>query len=133
MNILWRIVAFAIPVGAVVLAFRLASEMDQGETAGGQLTGPMILACFASLPVLAAGIMMRNRLPRIALSLWIGGTLLTAPLATYDLFPGWWSQISPWPDPDGYIPPMFVAEWDSMLLLLLLLSCLAFQAWLSAK
>ena len=128
-----QLAARAASVAAVLLAYRLVAEMDQGETAGGQLTGPMILACFASLPVLVASVIMQSRQRRIALFLWIGGMILAVPLASYDLFPGWWSRVGPWPNSGGYVPPLFVAEWESLILVLLLLSSLVLQAWPSSK
>ena len=121
-----RHAATVVSLLAVGLIYYLASRSDGGETAGGQLTGPMILACFAAVPILLASIGAGLRHRRCGLVLWIGGTLLAAPLATYGLFPGWWGTIGPWSDPGEM--PWFSPRWDCIVLLSCLLLSLGVQA-----
>jgi hypothetical protein len=122
-----RYAANAVALAAIVLTFVLAERSDVGETSGGQLTGPMILACFAAVPVLLSAIVVRLWHPSLGIALWIGGTLLTVPLATWWLVPGWWSAIAPWPSAGTL--PMFNLRWDC----LILLACLFVALWLQSR
>jgi len=121
-----RYAAIATSLAAILLTFVLAERSDAGETSGGQLTGPMILACFGAVPVLLSAIIAHIWYPRLGIALWIGGTLLTVPLATWWLVPGWWSAIAPWPSAGTL--PMFNLRWDCIILLACLFVALSLQS-----
>lgn len=121
----------ALSIAAAVLAFQLAEWLDTGEESGGRLTGPMILACFLSVPVLVASIAARLRSHRLGFALWIAGAVLAAPLATWRLAPGLWGMISPWGDKDEL--PLFRFDWLSIALLVCLFASLALQGRLARK
>ena len=131
MTRLRRYTALAVSVAAVLLAFQLAEWLDAGEESGGRLTGPMILACFLSVPVLDASIAARLRSHRLGFALWIAGAVLAAPLATWRLAPGLWDMISPWPAKDEL--PMLRFDWLSITLLVCLFASLALQGRLARK
>ena len=125
MSRLRRYVPIAVSVAAVLLALRVAEQLDIGEESGGRLTGPMILACFASVPILAASIVCGFRNPKFSNILWIGGTILAFPLASWQLAPGLWSLISPWPSAVERAP--FYLDWYCIALLACLFAPLAMK------
>lgn len=129
MSSLRKYLSFAVSAAAVWFAYHLAAGLDTGEEAGGRLTGPLILACFASVPFLAASIACHSRFRMLGLVLWIGGAALAAPLATWRLAPGWWSMISPWPEKGERAP--FYLDWLSIALLVCLLVSFGMQSRLS--
>ncbi len=131
MTRLRRYTALSISVAAVLLAFQLAAQLDRGEEAGGLLTGPMILACFLSVPVLLASMAARLCSHRLGLALWISGAVLAAPLATWRLAPGWWGMIGPWGDNGERAP--FYLDWVSISLLACLMVSPAIQAFSTRK
>ncbi len=131
MTKLVRFASVAASLAAILLAFGLAERLDTGEESGGRLTGPMILACFVSVPVLAASIASSFRNLRLGFALWIGGMVLAVPLATWRLAPGWWGMISPWPEKGEHAP--FVWDWSSFALLVFLFASLALQARMLRK
>jgi hypothetical protein len=131
MSSLRRYVSIAVSVAAVLLAFRVVERLDIGEESGGRLTGPMIFACFASVPVLAASIVCGFRYPKISNILWIGGMILAVPLASWRLAPGLWSLISPWPSAVERAP--FYLDWYCIALLACLFAPLAVKTWYSRQ
>lgn len=131
MSNLRRYALIAVSVAAALLAYRLAGRLDTGEEAGGRLTGPMILACFASIPLLAASIALHSRYRRLGITLWIGGMMLAVPLASWRLAPGWWSVISPWPEKGERAP--FYLDWYCVALIACLFISLFMQTWTPRK
>jgi hypothetical protein len=121
----------ALSIAAAVLAFQLAEWLDAGEETGGMGTGPMILACLLSAPVLVASVVGGLRSHRLGLALLIAGSVLAAPLATWRLAPGLWGMISPWPTKDEL--PLFRFDWLSLALLTCLFASLALQSRLARK
>jgi len=121
----------ALSIAAAVLAFQLAERLDAGEESGGMLTGPMILACLLSIPVLIASVVGGLRSHRLGLALSVAGSVLAVPLATWRLAPGLWGMISPWPTKDEH--PLFRFDWLSIALLACLFASLAMQSRLARK
>jgi hypothetical protein len=111
-----RLLLATMTAATAMQALLNALRWDTGEEAGGQFTGPLIIAAFLSVPILLASAILRFKSARIALTLCIFGGALTLPLATWALMPGWWCTLASC----AAKHPSLVFDWGSIILIFLL-------------
>jgi hypothetical protein len=111
-----RILLALATAATAILAFLNASRWDGGEEAGGQFTGPSIIASFFTAPILLIGTGLLFKFPKTAFAFTMAGAIMALPLILWDMFPGW---ICSFGSCLGE-PPIYVLSYHSVAMIFLL-------------